>query len=71
MVERDVQTVMHFFLIVYSHHRRVMEYFYQSREKYHYQKVGRSERLPKVAHTMWTTSIDVLSGRDQLFLEMR
>lgn len=27
MVERDVQTVMHFFLIVFSHHRRVMEYF--------------------------------------------
>ena len=70
-VERDVQTVMHFFLIVFSPHRRVMEYFYQTQTKSHYQKVGRPEGLPKAIHFMWTTSIDVLSGRDQLFLEMR
>ena len=69
-VESDVQTVMYFFLIFFSPHRRVREYFYQTQEKIHYQKVGRPERLPQAAHSMWTTSIDVLSGRDQQFLEM-
>ena len=71
MVERDVQTFMDFFLIVFSPHRRVREYFYQSQAKIHYQKVGRSERLPQVAYSMWTTSIDIHNGRDQMFLEMR
>ena len=70
-VESYIQTVMYYILHCFSPHRRVREYFYQTLTKIPYQKVGRPERLPKVAHTMWTTSTNVLSGRDQMFLEMR